>query len=385
MLSKTNMNNNVNTKLVYIYENLPSGGAKELYLSNVKYLKTKYKLRFLSDKSESKGWVKNFFSYIYYSIFIVNKISKKLAKQTNSGSALVAYHSWITKSPDILRYTKIPTLYICHEPPREFYDSYVISKFGIRDKIANVIRFYIKYVDLLNVRNNKQIKIIANSQYSAKVLAQIYRQNPEVVYPGIHLAEYGNYTGLGRRENTIICVGAINKIKNQEYILEVVKEIEKSIRPQVILVGNGADENYKLKLINNAKVNDIRLSIKLNIERRKLISLYKSSRILLYPVANEPFGMVALEAMRAGLPIVGRVDGGGYTEILDKNSGYFFNNENGKDSTKQVSEKVKYLLLNDEYWNKVSNFNYKLAGKYSDVKMNVSLNKILQNMILRPQ
>ena len=361
-------------KTISIYENLPSGGARSLFRSNLSVIKKEFNVKVISDKRETIK-IKNLFTYLGY-IYLKYKYQNKILNKIIFNTDLfLAYHSWVTKSSILLRQTQIPEIYVCHEAPREFYDTEYISKFTFKDRIINTLRIGIKNIDKHNVSTNKKLIIIANSNFSASNIYRIYGNKSKIIYPGINLRKFNNNYPLDKRHNQILCVGSINKLKNQKYILEVISSMDKTKKPRVVFVGNGGDGNYIREMYKIAKKNDIDIVIKQNICDKELIAEYKMSKVFCYAPINEPFGIAVIEAMRSGLPIVASMYGGGYNEILSDSNGYILSPNNRHEWCVAIEK----LLENKTVWNRFSKFNYNYASKFSDTIMNKKLVDIIKN------
>lgn len=360
---------------ISIYSDLPSGGANRLYLSNYLSLKKVFNVKVLKDPLNSQI-IRNIFVYYLYIYIVIPFNNKKLIPILNKSSALLAYPSWITKSPVIMRFSKVPVIYVCHEPPREFYDNNYIRLFSIKDKIVNYIGLLIKNIDRSNIRKTKNITIVANSKYSANQIEKCYGIKPEIIYPGIALKKFGKNSNLNVRKNQIICVGSINKLKNQKFIVDCVSKIESTIRPTLVLVGNGGDSKYLDEIKKIATESNVKVTIYLNISDKKLVSLYKESKIFAYAPIHEPFGLVILEAMACGLPLV-TVNNGGFSEILTKDNGSIICNFQADLWATQISN----ILENSLLWQTYSKYNYEYSRRYSDANMNKQLIDILNKKI----
>ena len=356
-------------KEIAIYENLPSGGANTLLRSNRRYLKKKYTIKNINDKKYTTK-LNGLLEYLYYIYVKQYFIQNSLKIQLSGAQILISYHTWVSKSPLILRQRKIPEIYICHEPPREYYDKQVILVSSIKDKIINFLRSGIKIIDRKNIKYNKNLFVIVNSLKSRKNINRIYGINSTVVYPGIDIHKFGNYSSITNRENIILCVGSINKLKNQLGVL-------KHISYTVIFAGNGGDSKYIQELHKYAINTGIKISVYLNLNEITLISLYKKSKIFIYDPVNEPFGIVILEALRVGIPLLVSSEGGGYAERLNANTGYILSKHDKNGWGNAINE----LLSNNAKWTSISEYNYIYAEQYSEDKMNNTLGDIIDKLI----
>lgn len=353
---------------IAIFSNLPSGGAQELYKSNVSHFKKVTRVR---EYCEGIKKTANLFDYLYVSLVKLPIYCKKISEQISSNyKVLVVYHSWITKSPYILRYSKLPTIYICHEPMREYSDPEHIRLQTFKEKIINCIRLPIKYVDKKNLKS-ENLKVIANSFFSKKIIDNYYNISSSVIYPGIDCKKYypkGNVPKL----NQVISVGSINKLKGYEFLVRVISKVDKTNRPNLVLVGNGVDKNYMSTLKNLAAQLEVSLIVKINLTESELIREYQKSLAFIYAPINEPFGIVVEEAMASGLSILAYSKGGGYAEILNSSTGILENNKNTKEwansLSKLMSKKISY-----------ANIKY-VSSNYSDILMNKRLLELINKL-----
>lgn len=133
------------------------------------------------------------------------------------------------------------------------------------------------------------------------------------------------------------------------------------------------DDSYTLEIIGKGpyftELN--KLTRKLNLTKRvkflnfvsnaDLIRKYQEALCVIFTPYREPFGMVVLESMAAGTPLIGCNGCGGYTEIIEKGyNGYLvdFN-------PKSIAEKIKYLSENQEIYDEISDNCRDTAKKYT--------------------
>lgn len=369
------MINCVNSNTVIIYEELPTGGGLIQYKRHRQLLPEEYKNKATIKSIPIYNLLTHYLEIIRRYFFDLDKIVKRI----NKHKLIIAYQSWVTKAPFFLPFINTNIIYICNEVPREFFDQYIIDNFSFKDKLINSIFLLpIKKLDQFLIKKSKNITIVTISKLSASQIYKAYGIDSKVIYPGIELIEFGNYLNIKNRKNQIITVGAINKVKNQLYILRVLKDIPPVDRPNLVIVGNGCDNKYLNSILEYSRQNKIECTIYKNISRNKLIKLYKESKIFVYPSVNEPFGIAVLEALRAGLPII-TSNNGGFREVTDSECGYYL-----KYDTKLWSSTITSLIHKKQLWNKISQHNYKFASKFSHHKHNQELINIINNVICPP-
>ncbi len=254
-------------KRISVIQNLPTGGGREIYTSVINYLETKYLVNNIHNSVDS-GEIQNIFEYYFYLFVILPIKNVKNKKKIYGSDVLIAFQDWISKSPLLMSSCKIPVVYICQEPPREFYDDEYINTFTLKDKIINkLLLIVVKHVDYWNIIRTKKIQIIANSRLSEKQIFKAYNIHSKIVYPGIKLKEFQKYKSIDNRENKVISVGAINKLKNQKFLIDCLSNVDKKNRPILILVGHGGDKKYIQQIQKMALEKDVKIELFLNIKK----------------------------------------------------------------------------------------------------------------------
>ena len=357
---------------IAIYHNLPSGGAKRALYEYIKRMKVKkIDLYTLSSSCETKylplnKYIQNnytynikvkkgFFNFLNFIYIELPGIQKKIAKDINNRKYDLVFvnHDFFTKSPYLLRYLSLPSVYLCHEPPRIFYENLQWHISSLKHFFVNIFLIPRMIIDIKNVK--KTSLVITLSKYSKRVLSKIYKIKIMRIKGGVDIKHFTNLRL--NRSNNILSVGSISKLKGYEFIIRGIGKIPKLDRPKLIIVDNGGkDIKYFNKL---ALKNNVRLDIKKNISDKELIKIYNKAFIFLYFPYKEPFGLAALEAMACGLPVLG-VSEGGLRETLGKEN--FVIERNINTFVNSLENLIKDKKLVEGKRNKVR----KYAEKYWD-------------------
>jgi glycosyltransferase involved in cell wall biosynthesis len=256
---------------------------------------------------------------------------------------------------------------------REYYDIEHIRRQSIKEKLINIIRLPIKWLDNYNVKS-PNTTIIANSNFSKTMIKNAYGLNSVVVYPGINTKKYLKTTNINKI-NQVICVSAINALKNQDFIVDVLANTPEINRPTLLLLGNGSDKAYLSKIIYKCKLLKVKLKIKINVSENEKIRELQKSKIFIYAPVNEPFGLVVEEAIASGLPLLVYKHGGGYIEIVSNNNGIVMNNLDAE----LWGSVLNKLLADDERQVEFSEYNRKYAEEKLDSEyMNEEILRIVK-------
>jgi len=161
--------------------------------------------------------------------------------------------------------------------------------------------------------------IIVDSKSIKNDVKKYCFKNPIIVHHAIDLKIFKPINEKIFKRKTVISVGAINKRKGYEYLLTSIKEVlEKNREVNFLIVGKGPEEQNIKKLAKELDVLDNVTFIDY-ISEEKLPLYYSSSEFFVLASLHEGFGIVFIEAMACGIPVVStnvaaipeNVEGGG--------------------------------------------------------------------------
>lgn len=222
--------------------------------------------------------------------------------------------SMVVSAPPLLFQVSSPTVYMCHEYPRSLYEKN-LSK--TRSRLTDLLILPVlrreKRMDLKAARSADIL--IANSSYMSPRIASIYGREPVTVRPGINTGLFS--PGDHAREGSyLLSVGALSPFKGHHLIIEALKKIPGDDRRELIVVADRRTGRYTEKLIASARRNNVTLRILQGIQDSELIELYRNAVAVICAAQREPYGLVPVEAMACGCPVIA-VNQGGYVENVD--------------------------------------------------------------------
>jgi glycosyltransferase involved in cell wall biosynthesis len=112
-------------------------------------------------------------------------------------------------------------------------------------------------------------------------------------------------------------VGALQPLKGFDFLIESMALIPLLQRPQVSIVGNSEAPGYRRFLENLAKERGVDLQVEVGLPLAELVCRYNEAALLAYVPYNEPFGLVPLEAMACGTPVLAVAEGGVLESVVD--------------------------------------------------------------------
>ena len=156
----------------------------------------------------------------------------------------------------------------------------------------------------------------------------------------------------------LVNVGSFQKKKNQLFLVEVLKKLlERGVHCELIFLGAGTEMKRVEQRAEELGVKD-RIILKGNVTN--VHSVLAESDIYVHSAYYEPFGLVLLEAMAAGLPVV-CLNGGGNADIIEDGTNGFML----EDATPtQYAQRIEELVRNHELYNVIATAGQHNAKQY---------------------
>lgn len=265
---------------------------------------------------------------------------------------------------------KVKHIYYCLEPYRFIHDRTFISNAPFNRKILFwIIRFLFKKYDIRGSRNAD--KIISISEFTKARVNKIYQKDSVVHYIGKSIEDTSRKTekfdlrkflALKEEDQIIFTLGLTHYMKGAEELIKIFYRIQKSILNVFLLIGGWITNENKRIIKKNIK----KLKIPLNkvifygfVEKERLNVIYKNSVLTLFTALDEPYGLVPLESMINGTPVVA-FEGGPSETILNGETGYIIDKNdidgfaqksiniiNNQELREIFSKKAKAHILNN--------------------------------------
>lgn len=116
-------------------------------------------------------------------------------------------------------------------------------------------------------------------------------------------------------EKLIFFVGRMVPEKGVQVLIQALPEILEAYNDAKLIVVGGGNKNHLIQLSEELKLGD-KVLFTGYVDDETLLKLYNVIDVAVYPSLYEPFGIVALEAMVANVPVVVS-DVGGLREVVD--------------------------------------------------------------------
>jgi len=164
-----------------------------------------------------------------------------------------------------------------------------------------------------------------------------------------------------RKLEYLLYVGKLEDRRNIPLLLDIIEQCKiNNKKIKLIIVGNGTEEykDYCLKIIEKKEIRDYIIYFE-SLSQEELKDLYSISDVFLLPTQYEIFGMVLLEAIYFGIPIITTKNGGSSFLIDSSEKGVIidtFDPEKWYEQTIDILQNKKKHDINIEYsWDNMAN------------------------------
>ena len=215
--------------------------------------------------------------------------------------------------------------YVCHGRDnmvqmQNFSVSTLFNKRRLLNYIEKTILIFRKYKKI-------NTHFVANSEhtdaYFKCVLLKKDRKNVSIIYNAVDLSKF--YFNQKRsinksRKIKLINIGSFQPKKNQQFLIDIAILLKKAkIDFEFNLLGDGVEfEKVKEKIIKS----DLEAYVKLRGVQYNVEEWLKDSDIYIHSACYEPFGIVLIEAMASGLPLI-TLDGKGNRVLIEEGKNGF--------------------------------------------------------------
>ena len=325
---------------IAFFHNLPVGGAKKVVYEQIKYLSSKHEIDlFYLNNDDQLTSIKKYITDIYsYEVEINNSrrgfisrlqkdfnnffhlrlTHKKIAKKIdeNNYDIVIIHPDKYTQAPFLLRYLTTKNIYYCHEWLRIVYE----DEYLFKEKVALYKKVYEeftrrirKYIDKKNTK--AATYIVANSNFTANNIKKAYQRNAAVCYPGVDSKLFAPKKTFKKYD--LLFIGEKTQTEGFELLTEIKKKLSSKVNIKIISKKN---ETFSFSDTMLAKE-------------------YNCAKLVVCLSVNEPFGLIPLEAMACGVPVVAVSDGGYRETVIDGKTGYLVSRD-----PRVLAQKLDFLL-----------------------------------------
>jgi glycosyltransferase involved in cell wall biosynthesis len=232
------------------------------------------------------------------------------------------------------------TLHICymHTPMRYAWDDCqkYTSDFGFPKMIAKLVPFFMNPIRIWDrVSSTRPDVLIANSQFVAERIQKYYHRSAEVIHPPVEVRRFSEEQTARPVEGPyFLMVGRLIAYKRHDIAIEAFNELGLTLK----IIGRGPELERLQKLAGPT------IEFLGRVSDEELPGFYQHCEAFIFP-QEEDFGIVAIEALASGSPLIA-FEGGDIPEhMTEGEEGVFFQEQN-KESLKEALDTFQLVGFN---------------------------------------
>ncbi len=212
----------------------------------------------------------------------------------------------------------------CHSPMRylwDFYPQYLASASMLVRLAMRPLFFFLRQWDVLS--SFRVDAFVANSRTVQKRIAKHWRRESVVIHPPVDIQRFS--ISAQPRQDFYFCMGQLVDYKRVDIAIEACLMLKK----RLIIVGEGEMRQRYERLVQRLVAHGAPaglIEFRGRCHDKEVQDLYASCAALLFP-GEEDFGIVPLEAMACGTPVIAYGKGGATETVVDGQTGVFFHKQ----------------------------------------------------------
>ncbi len=238
----------------------------------------------------------------------------------------------------------------CHTPPRYLY-GYATARDWKRHRIfailGEIVNHFLRMVDFQVSKNVDHY--IANSEEVAGRIEKFYRRKATVIYPPIEIQNSKlqipnnnqNSNIKIQKGNYYLTGGRLARAKHMDLIIQVCEELGVSLK----VFGRGFG-GYESKVFKSSSLKS-KVEFLGEVSDEEKFELMRNAKAFIFAGEDEDFGIVPVEAMGSGTPVIAYKSGGVKETVVEGDTGVFFE-ELTVESLKKAIQKFEGMKFDPE-------------------------------------
>lgn len=222
--------------------------------------------------------------------------------------------------PNSLNKGKAKLICYCHTPPRYLYGlptARDFKKYSLINAFAQIANHFLRLLDFKFAQNVDQY--IANSATTAARIQKFYRKESIIINPPVDLPETSikSKPSIIDSDGYFLTGGRLARAKRYDVAISACNQLKVPLK---IFGRDFAGYGDELKQLAGPTIEFVG-----EVDQSQKSLLFQNAKAFIFCSDNEDFGIVPVEAMSYGIPVVAYKSGGTAETVIDGKTGIFFN------------------------------------------------------------
>ena len=249
-----------------------------------------------------------------------------------------------------------------HTSPRYLYTEYnetrILKKKFFRILLLPLLS-WLRSQDFLAAQ--RPDVLVANSKVVQRRIQKYYRRSSVVIPPPVKIPVLKNQLKKAKlTEQYFLCHSRLTVQKGIDLAIIACNELKLPL----VVVGIGSQDSYLRSIAGQT------IQFKGFVPDEDMPKVYAGAKALIYCSIEEDFGLVPVEAMAYGIPVIGYRSGGTAETVLHQKTGLLFDDF--------TVEELKQTLKNFGKTNIVPEVCKRHARKYSEEQFKLKMKKVIE-------
>ncbi|HSW89155.1 MAG TPA: glycosyltransferase [Candidatus Saccharimonadales bacterium] len=225
-------------------------------------------------------------------------------------------------NPNMIEKKNAKQICYCHTPPRYLY-GYATAREWKKNLFLRILgetaNHFLRLIDYRSSQNVDQF--IANSENIKKRIEKFYRRDAIVVYPPAVKVSRSKYHVVSiKKESYYLAGGRLARAKHYDLIIKACAELGLALK----IFGKGfAGYEEELRALHSSLGKEHSEFLG-EVPDDKKFELMRGAKAFVFAGEDEDFGIMPVESMSVGTPVIAYKSGGVLETVVDGKTGIFF-------------------------------------------------------------
>ena len=252
--------------------------------------------------------------------------------------------------PNSLRKKNAKLICYCHTPPRYLYGLPTAHKFTQNQTIkffVDIINHFLRLKDFKYSQNVDQY--IANSKTTAARIQKFYRRDSVVINPPVDLPKSPIFESkILNHESYFLTGGRLARAKRFDIAIQACNQLNLKLK---IFGRDFANTLEDLKNISSPTIEFVG-----EVNQTEKAKLYQNARSFIFSADQEDFGIVPVESMAYGCPVIAYRSGGVTETVVENKTGVFFDKLTPNSCAAAIQKSQKLNLKSSDCISRAAEF-----------------------------